>query len=232
MPNWFSPSPKSPQHHEAQEMILLTLVRAEENGRAVTGSALARELDLARTDLEDQLKSLTDEGLVQFSANMPSLTSAGRARALSLLRRHRLAERLLTDVLGLDWARAHEEADRFEHAMSPQSEQQLAAQLGNPETCPHGNPIPTAASEKLASATIPLAECTSGARATIARIAQETPASLQHLATLGLLPDVEIELENKAPLDGPVMVRVGHAHYALGRDLAARIWVTLLPATR
>ncbi len=62
----------------------------------------------------------------------------------------------------------------------------------------------------------------------ITRIADETPASLQHLATLGLLPDVEIEVENKAPFGGPVLIRVGRAHYALGRDLASRIWVKAL----
>ncbi len=70
-----------------------------------------------------------------------------------------------------------------------------------------------------------LSECLPSTHATIARISLETPAALQHLATLGLLPSVELEVEKRGPFDGPVLVRVGRAHYALGRDLAARIWV-------
>jgi DtxR family Mn-dependent transcriptional regulator len=142
------------------------------------------------------------------------------------MRRHRLAERLFTDVLDLDWASAHAEADRLEHVIAPEAEAQLAAMLGDPATCPHGNPIPGAGAHDALPDSFPLSECQPATRATITRIASETPAMLQHLATLGLLPDVEIGIENRAPFDGPVMICVGRAHYALGRALAARIWVS------
>jgi DtxR family Mn-dependent transcriptional regulator len=131
----------------------------------------------------------------------------------------------LTDVLGLDWTRAHEQADKLEHTVSAEEEAALVAQLGNPEKCPHGNPIPDASVPAAVPAQA-LSACAAPTRATITRISTETPAALQHLATLGLLPNVEIEIENHAPFGGPVMVRVGRAHYALGRDLAARIWVS------
>ena len=211
---------------EPQEMILLTLARAEENARALTAADLANTLN---SKPDPHLHALIDQSLVNIDADGKlALTHAGRERALALLRRHRLAERFFTDILGFDWARAHEEADKLEHVVSLEAERQLASQLGEPTTCPHGNPIPSAHGESALAPSLPLADCPSHVRATIARIALETPAALQHLATLGVLPNVEIEIENKAPFDGPVLVRVGRAHYALGRDLAARVWVNPL----
>ncbi len=236
--------PRTPSvpRNESQEMILLTIARAAENGHALSPDDLARELSFSPTP---HLKSLLAQSLLRADrSGALALTEEGRDRALALLRRHRLAERLFTDVLGLDWARAHEEADKFEHVVSAEAEQELADQLGNPDTCPHGNPIPGARGDastcfgstqdsdaglvSARAALTSLAHCAPSTRATIARIGLETPDALRHLATLGLLPNVEIEIENKAPFDGPLMVRVGHAHYALGRDLAARIWVKAL----
>jgi DtxR family transcriptional regulator, Mn-dependent transcriptional regulator len=210
---------------EPQEMILLTLARAEENACALTAADLANTLN---SKPDAHLRALIAQSLVRVDDNGElALTDAGSERALALLRRHRLAERLFTDVLGLDWARAHEEADKLEHIVSADAEEQIAGQLGEPATCPHGNPIPGARGESSLALSVSLADCPSQTCATIARIALETPAALQHLATLGVLPNVEIEIENKAPFDGPVLVRVGRAHYALGHDLAARVWVRL-----
>jgi DtxR family Mn-dependent transcriptional regulator len=218
----FKPFPR----REIQEMILLTLARAEENGRTLAPMDLARELYLSRSVLDTHLRPLLRKSqLVVSQTGALELTDSGRDQARTLLRRHRLAERLFTDVLGLDWAHAHEEADRFEHLVTAETERQLARQLGDPETCPHGNPIPDAHGITPHSASLPLSECPPRTRATIARIGLETGAALQHLATLGLLPSVEIEIEKRGPFDGPVLVRVGRAHYALGHDLAARIWV-------
>lgn len=234
MPNWFLRHPTSPASRpvalqdERQEMVLLTVARAEENGRRITTDDLVRELGLPRPILAILMGPLLEQSILRsFPDGTLSLTETGRSRALALLRRHRLTERLFTDVLGLDWAQAHEEADRIEHVVSPAAEHRLAVRLGEPDTCPHGNPIPSANGDWEHSSLFLLADCTPGTRATIARIGLETPSALRHLATLGLLPDVEIEIENKAPLGGPLMVRVGRAHYALGRDLAARIWVHL-----
>jgi DtxR family Mn-dependent transcriptional regulator len=212
---------------ETQDMILLTLARAEENAHSLALGDLARELSQTRGALDLPFAVLANQGQVRLSSTGAiTLTDTGRERALTLLRRHRLTERLMTDVLGLDWASAHEEADKFEHVVSPEAERQLASQLGDPDTCPHGNPIPHSHTEQLAATTLPLARCTPTSRVTITRIALETASALQHLATLGLLPNVEIEVENKAPFDGPVLVRIGRAHYALGHDLAQRIWVS------
>lgn len=211
---------------ETAEMILLTLARAEENQRPLTALTLAEELDAPITS---SLQTLVKQALVRVDAGGKlDLTDQGREHAFALLRRHRLVERHLTDVLGLDWAQAHEQADRVEHHVSDQTAQALADQLGNPATCPHGNLIPTAHAMERGAQTS-LADCPPATRATIARINTETPSALRHLAALGLLLNTEIEVENQAPFGGPVMVRVGRAHYALGRNLAARIWVNRNP---
>lgn len=206
---------------ETAEMILLTLARAEENGAALTRDDLAREL---RASLNPHLQSLISQSLISIDAGALALTPAGREHARALLRRHRLVERHLTDVLGLDWTRAHEQADQLEHTVSAEEEAALSAQLGDPDTCPHGNPIPGARANAPTAARS-LAECAAQTRGVIARISAETPDALRHLATLGLLPNVAVVVEQQAPFGGPVLVRVGHSHYALGRDLAARIWV-------
>ena len=217
------PRIRSVSRDELREMILLTLARAEENKQPVTPATLAHELN---TDIVLDLRSLIDQSLVWTNPSVGlGLTETGRVKANALLRRHRLTERLFTDVLHLDWARAHEEADKIEHALSPDAEQQLATTLGNPDTCPHGNPIPGARDDAVHGKIFPLTDSAPPSQVTIARIGSETPAALQHLATLGLLPNVEIAIENKAPFDGPVLIRIRRAHYALGHNLAARIWV-------
>jgi DtxR family Mn-dependent transcriptional regulator len=205
---------------EAAEMILLTLARAEENGITLTRDDLARELDTA-----PNLQPLISQSFISLDGDTLALTPAGRERARALLRRHRLVERHATDVLGLDWTRAHERADRLEHTVSAEEERALNEQLGNPATCPHGNPIPDALAGQPRAGLASLAECAAPTRGVIARINAETPEALRHLATLGLLPQVALVVENQAPFGGPVLVRVGHSHYALGRELAARIWI-------
>ncbi len=232
MLNLFRRRPVSAVGEEMQDMVLLTLARAEENARSLEWGDLARELGQPRSALDLPFAVLANQGMVCLSPSGTfALTDSGRERALTLLRRHRLTERLFTDVLGLDWASAHSEADKFEHVVSPEAERQLATRLGDPETCPHGNPIPPGRAEQTPRQALPLARCTPLTRVTITRIALETASALQHLATLGLLPNVEIEIENKAPFDGPVLVRIGRAHYALGHDLAQRIWVTPVAAS-
>lgn len=206
---------------ETAEMILLTLVRAEENQRTLTIDDLARELGSSPAP---HLHTLLSQSLITNVANTLALTDIGRQHALALLRRHRLVERHFTDVLGLDWAQAHEHADQLEHHLSADAEQTIADQLGNPDTCPHGNPIPNVSLVDQASQRS-LADCTPSSHVTIVRINAETPDALRHLAALGLLLNTEIEIEHQAPLGGPVMVRVGRAHYALGKNLAQRIWV-------
>lgn len=214
----------NPTPGEIREMILLTLARADENQRLLSTAALADELGVPVAPLIPELNALAAQGALNLAAQTITLSDTGHTQGWALLRRHRIVERHMTDVLGLDWARAHEEADKFEHLVSRETAAQLAAQLGDPATCPHGNPIPGADANPASNA-LPLPQCPPHTCASIVRISSETALTLQHLATLGLLPNVQIQIEHLAPFNGPVLVTVGRAHYALGRDLASRIWV-------
>lgn len=155
-----------------------------------------------------------------------SLTPKGNRAAKTLVRRHRLSERFLTDVLGLDWESAHREACKLEHVISPEVEERLAEMLGNPETCPHGHPIPDEDGhiKEDAEEVRPLCDLCANEKGCIARVDEEEPKLLQYLASLGMLPDVDIEVKEVAPFGGPLLVKVGDTQYALGREVASKIW--------
>jgi DtxR family Mn-dependent transcriptional regulator len=154
-----------------------------------------------------------------------TLTAEGRRQAVGILRRHRLSERLFADILGLPWDRVHDEAMRLEHALTPEAEARLAALLNHPKTCPHGGPIPAADGSLMVPTTRPLIQVPAGARVRIQQIVEEEARFLRYMASLGLLPGAEVRVEEVAPFGGPLLVQVGEARYALGRDVAAKILV-------
>jgi DtxR family Mn-dependent transcriptional regulator len=192
---------------------------------AVTPRALARRLAVDQPEVSERLIALGDQGLVHDDGGAIALTAAGERVALGLLRTHRLLECFLADTLKLPWDRVHEEALRLTPVVSADVVEALAGHLGDPATCPHGNPIPDAGGTVRGDDALPLCRLSSGDTATIVRIEREEPATLRHLAALGLLPGTRIEVQDVAPLGGPILVRVGSAAYALGRKVAACILV-------
>jgi DtxR family Mn-dependent transcriptional regulator len=141
------------------------------------------------------------------------------------MRRHRVLERFLTDTLKLPWARVHEEAERLTPVLADDVADAIATLLGEPTTCPHGNAIPSGDGHMPPDADVPLSRLAAGDRGTITRIEREEPEMLRYLATLGLLPDTVVDVEEVAPFGGPLLVRIGTSRYALGRKVAARVRV-------
>jgi DtxR family Mn-dependent transcriptional regulator len=135
---------------------------------------------------------LAREGYVTLDAQrVVHLTDEGRGYATSIMRRHRLAERLLVDVLQVPWHQVHEEAGRLEHAISANLEAHLVKLLGDPATCPHGNPIPGSANKAPSDPLVPLAELSAGDSAEVRRISEEIEAdgdSMLLLEEAGLIP--------------------------------------------
>ena len=214
---------------ESAEEYLEAIYKLGEEGQPVAVSALARHLKISSVSANEMVRKLVERELVLYEPYKGvSLTPAGQAQALAVIRRHRLWERFLTDVLGLSWDQVHEEACRLEHVTSPLVEERLAQLLGQPETCPHGHPIPTAAGEIVVEAGRPLAELRPGQRARVLRVPEEDVALLRYLATLGLKPQATVLVETVAPFQGPLTVQVGEARHVLGRELAAQIVVRLL----
>lgn len=210
----------------APEMYLKTIYNLEsKNGAARTGD-IATILGITPGSVTNTLEVLESKGLV---AREPykgvKLTGEGLKLALSVFRRHRLAERLLSDVLKLDWTDSHDEACKLEHVISDNVAKSIEKALGQPQTCPHGNPIPTEDGTMPPSKDQPLSELGNGEVATVSRIPDPNAELLRYLATLGMFPGVRIEVEEKAPFKGPMLVKVASSSYPLSLDVASGIYV-------
>jgi DtxR family Mn-dependent transcriptional regulator len=182
---------------------------------------LARQLGVVPGSVTNTIKSLERRGLVIHEPYKGvKLTEKGRKLALNVLRRHRIAERLLTDVLHLDWSRAHGAACKLEHAIEEDIVKLLEKALGHPKTCPHGNPIPTACGGIIEEKSEPLVNLNPKEKGIIVKITEEEPDMLQHLATLSLMPGASVEVEQKAPFDGPITIKVGDVSHTLEHKFA------------
>ncbi|MDQ1466275.1 MAG: DtxR family transcriptional regulator, Mn-dependent transcriptional regulator [Actinomycetota bacterium] len=150
--------------HDTTEEYLETIFEIEEEGIVPIRARLVERLRLSAPSVSETVNRLVEQGNVELLDDRRlRLTPKGRAIARSIVRRHRLAERLLVDVIGLEWEKAHREADRWEHAISAEVEEKLVALLGDPATCPHGNPIPGSARSVDRSGSVVLSDAGPGA---------------------------------------------------------------------
>ncbi len=211
---------------EILEDCLQAVHRLEAAGRGADVGEVAAFARVTPATTHDAFQELQARGLLQNGQpGGVTLTGEGRRQALGILRRHRLSERLFADILGLPWDRVHDEAMRLEHALTPEAEARLASLLNYPKTCPHGGPIPAADGSLCVPVTRALDHVPAGARVRIQQIVEEEARLLRYLASLGLLPGAEVRVEDVAPFGGPLLVQVGEARYALGRDVAAKLLV-------
>jgi DtxR family Mn-dependent transcriptional regulator len=209
------------------EEYLESIYRLEEKkGSAKTGD-LAKELNVALGTITNTIESMEKQNLITHKPYKGvNLTKKGRKIALDVVRRHRLSERLLTDVLHIDWSKAHNAACKLEHAIADKDIiKPLEKALGKPKTCPHGNPIPSESGKVIEEKSELLANLGLGKEGIIVKVTDERPDMLQYLATLGLVPGANVQVEEKAPFNGPIIVKVMGASYALGRNVASVIWV-------
>ncbi len=211
---------------ESIEEYLEAVYRLEREGPGVSTSGLASMLGVAPASVSGMLKKLAGDGyLEQVARGEVRLTRKGLEIAVRVLRRHRLAERLLTDVLGMKWEDVHEEACMLEHAISARVEERLIALLNQPTTCPHGHPIPPADLSDPVRVGVPLAQLEEGTSAIICGVTDEVPEILRYLGDLGLRPGAAVRIREKAPLGGPVSIeRDGQAH-AISLELARMLIV-------
>lgn len=211
---------------EATEEYLEAVYRLEHEGPGVTTSALASELGVSPASVSGMLKKLAHDGYIEHIARGDAkLTRKGLAIAVSVMRRHRLAECLLTDILGMPWDEVHGEACRLEHAISSRVEARLVEVLGDPKVCPHGHPIPPAdlsTPERIGS---PLAQIEVGAHARIHGVTEEVPEMLRYLGQIGLRPGTDVEILEKAPLGGPITIAIAGERHAISLELARMVTV-------
>jgi DtxR family transcriptional regulator, Mn-dependent transcriptional regulator len=211
---------------ESTEEYLEAIYRLEREGPGVTTSGLASELGVAPASVSGMLKKLAAEGYIEHRAREQArLEPKGLELAVRVIRRHRLAERLLTDVLGMSWDEVHAEACRLEHAISQRVEERLVALLGDPKSCPHGHPIPPADCSDPPRPGIPLAQLSLGQRALVHGVTEEISEILRYLADIGLRPGAHVVVAEKAPLGGPFTVSVNENSHAISLELARMIVV-------
>ena len=169
----------------AEDEYLQTIYWLEEAGLPITGANVARALQVSPPTVHEMVGRLEADGYITRDEDRSLLfTDDGREHAAGVVRRHRLIERFLTDVLGIPWDEVHEEAERLEHAMSPVLEQRMLAAIGDARTCPHGHPIVAGAREP----GVPLADVEEGASVRVLRFENEAEDLLHYLKGAGLAP--------------------------------------------
>ncbi|MEY2959019.1 MAG: hypothetical protein RLZZ01_1587 [Actinomycetota bacterium] len=217
--------PAPGEHHPAFEEYCECIFELAEDDVEVIQARIAERLQVSRPAVSEMIRRLETEGLVTNDAGI-QLTASGLELAQRVVRRHRLAERFLTDVLGLSWAEAHHEAGKWEHVISDSVEVAMNRLLGEPTTCPHGNPIPGSA--YVESAVVPLAEHPVGGRFTVRRIPEElefTPGLLEFLEESSLRPGCSGVVTAVSP-DGTLTVEIEGRHVGVGAFASERILVT------
>jgi len=209
----------------AEEEYLQTLFWLHEAGLQMTGANVARAMQLSAPTVHEMVGRLEKDGYITRAGDKTiSFTESGREHAEGIVRRHRLIERFLTDVLGIPWDEVHEEAERLEHAMSPVLEERMLAAIGDAKTCPHGHPIEAGARIEGA----PLADVEPGAALTVLRFENEAEDLLHLLKDTGIEPGMEATLESSD--DDQVVISSGGRSLSLNRSIAETVSVLADPA--
>jgi len=206
------------------EELLERIWAVDEEGRQVTAEVLSSVLPPG--PLTQTLRQMVGAGLVEMEGNQVALTRRGKELAEQITRRHRLAERLLTDVLDVGMPESETSACRFEHILSEEVTDSICTLLGHPRTCPHGKPIPPGPcclndEKALAPLVVRLSDFQVGQRGRVAYI-HHRHHNLERLASIGLLPGVSIRLEQRRP---SFVVSVGESEIALDSAMAREIYV-------
>jgi DtxR family transcriptional regulator, iron-dependent repressor len=209
----------------AEDEYLQTIYWLEEAGLPITGANVARALQVSPPTVHEMVGRLEADGYITRDEDRSLLfTDNGREHAAGVVRRHRLIERFLTDVLGIPWDEVHEEAERLEHAMSPVLEERMLAAIGDARTCPHGHPIVAGAREP----GVPLADVEEGASVRVLRFENEAEDLLHYLKESGLAPGLEGTV--LATDDDEVAIEAGGERHAVTRSVAETVSVAADPS--
>jgi DtxR family Mn-dependent transcriptional regulator len=209
------------------EDYLKAIYELERSAEKAETNAIARLLGIAPASVSGMVRRLVEQGLITHERyHGVKLTSLGRRAALKTLRRHRVIEAYLTSALGYSWDRVHDEAERLEHAASDELIDRMAAAIGEPETDPHGAPIPTREGTLRERSLVPLASLHPGAAARVERVSDRNAERLRYLAELGIVPGAAVQIIAREPFGGPIALRVDDMSRTVGQELAAQILVS------
>lgn len=209
---------------ESTEMYLKSILELDGAEEPIAIARIAERVGVSAVSANEMVKRLVERDLVVHTPYKGvELTSSGHRRALSVVRRHRLWECFLVEHLSISWEQSHDLACQLEHATAEAVTEGLAAFLGHPALCPHGNPIPSPEGELPVTDHVPLSELEVGEGGVIARIYREETTLLEYLAERGLYPGTRVAVEEIAPYGDPLTVDAGGNMHVLGRQIAAHI---------
>lgn len=209
------------------EDYLKAIYELERSAEAAETNAIARLLGIAPASVSGMVRRLVEQGLITHERYRGvRLTTLGRRAALKTLRRHRVIEAYLTSALGYSWDRVHDEAERLEHAASDELIDRMAAAIGEPETDPHGAPIPTREGTLRERSLVALASLQPGSTARVERVSDRNAERLRYLAELGIVPGAMVQVIAREPFAGPIALRVDDMSRTIGVELATQILVS------
>jgi len=210
----------------AMEDYLKAIYQSAADKDKVSTSNLAQQMNCSPASVTNMLQKLSELKLVEYEPYQGvTLTPAGRKVALEILRHHRLIELYLKDVLGYSWDKVHAEAEQLEHVISEEFEERIDRALGHPTIDPHGDPIPSKEGKIEAAPFQSLWETPGGEMVTVSRVSDRDPEVLRYLATIGVFPEVEINVLKKGPFNGPIHIEIDDSEHSLSEELATQIFV-------
>lgn len=216
---------KAANRPEQYREYLKHILKLQQVESPVSTNALAEAMTVSPASVTDMLKKMAARGLVDYRPYYgATLTEEGEKETVKAIRRHRIVERFLTDMLGFEWHEAHQETSAFEPYISDEVERRMYKVLNNPVVCPHGYPIPSSV-EDIRMDAVPLYTLGTGQSAMVVSVQDDEPELLQYMDTMGIKPGVIIKVLGKDPFKGPMQARVGTKKRTIGWHLANQVYV-------
>ncbi len=211
----------------AMEDYLKTIYQLGEDNEKVSTSRLAQRMACSAASVTNMLQKLSELKLVRYKPYQGvRLTDAGSKVALEVLRHHRLVETYLQEVLGYSWDKVHDEAEQLEHVISEELEARMDEALGYPTRDPHGHPIPGKDGTMPQESHDSLWDTPIGAKVKVSLVNDADPRVLRYLASIGIHPQVNVSVLEKAPFNGPIHVQINEIEHSLSEELARQIFVS------
>ncbi|NUN68516.1 MAG: metal-dependent transcriptional regulator [Bacteroidetes bacterium] len=218
---------------EQIENYLKNIYKLSSNEGKVTTSSLSEKLQISPASVSEMIKKLAEEGtLTHTPYKGVELTEEGKLLALRIIRKHRLWEMFLVQVLHFGWDEIDDEAERFEHIMSDKMEEKIDHVLGHPSIDPHGDPIPSKDGVITCSMSYPIADAHEGATVRVLRVSDANSEMLQYVSSIGISLHREIVIRQKMSFDNSLLVRIGEREVNLSSTIAANIFVENVEAER
>lgn len=210
----------------AMREYLAEIYRLQEDSPTVSTTSLAERLQVSAPAVPRMLKRLRNAGYVKHKPYQGiELTPRGREEALRELRRHRILEVFLVNVMGFTWDEAHEHADDMGKGLNNSITERMAEMTGNPSRCPHGEPIPDLEGNLPEVKDVCIMNLNVGYVGIVSRVRTHDPERLKYFKSLGLVPGADFEIMGRAPFNGPMRLRVGRDDVVLGIELTKSLWV-------